>query len=177
MDENTKRVELLHIKHRTWLEKAAFNITKDVEESNDLISDLYIYLLDKGNPKIWFDDTFNLQYCRSFLMTRWINKVKINNRYTNTEVDLEYEEYDTETDLRIQKAYDELINELNELEKTRLWASAKLAGMYWFSEDTLEGLSKKIGVSKSTMFLNVRKIREHLKNTLDNPFTEDEKDY
>jgi hypothetical protein len=109
-------------------------------------------------------------------MTRWINKVKINNRYTNTEVDLEYEEYDTETDLRIQKAYDELINELNELEKTRLWASAKLAQLYWFSDETLEGLSKKIGVSKSTMFLNVRKIREHLKNTLDNPFTEDEKD-
>jgi hypothetical protein len=177
MDDNTKRVELLHIKHREWLDKVAFNITKDVEESNDLISDLYIYLLDKGNPKIWYDDTFNLQYCRSFLMTRWINKVKINNRYTNEEVDVEYETYDEEEDLKIQQAYDTLINHLNELEKTKLWASAKLAGMYWFSEDTLEGLAKKIGVSKSTMFLNVKKIREHLKNTLDNPFNDDTKGY
>ena len=173
MDDNSKRVELLHIKHRNWLDKVAYNITKDVNESDDLISDLYLYLLEKGSQRIWYEDgTFNLQYCRSFLMTRWVNKVKIKNRYTNQEVELEDIPYDVEEDLRIQQTYDELLNELKELEKTKLWASAKLASMYWFSEDTLEGLSEKIKVSKSTTFLNVKKIREHLKNTLENPFNE-----
>lgn len=173
MDENTKRVELLHIKHREWLDKVGFNITGDRTESDDLISDLYMYLLEKNNEKIWYEDgTFNLQYCRSFLMTRWVNKIKIKNRYTNKEIELEYEPYNEEEDLRIQQTYDDLINELKELEKTKLWASAKLASMYWFGEDTLESLSNKIKVSKSTTFLNVRKIREHLKNTLENPFNE-----
>ena len=174
MDENTKRVELLHIKHRTWLDKVGINITKDRDESDDLISELYLYLLEKGNPKIWYDDTFNLQYCRAFLLTRWTNRIKIKNRYTNKEVEIEFEEYNVEEDLRIQKCYDELVDELKRLEGTKQWASAKLASMYWFSEDTLEGLSNKIGVSKSTTFLNVKKIRGHLKNTLENPFQKNE---
>jgi DNA-directed RNA polymerase specialized sigma24 family protein len=173
MDENSKRVELLYSKHRIWLAKVAFNICRDKTESDDLISDLYIYLLEKNNEKLWYSDgTFNLQYCRAFLLTRWINKTKIKKRYVNSEVEVEVEEsiYDTETDLRIQKCYDELIEELERLKKTKLWASAKLAELYWFSQDTLEDVSEKIKISKSTTFLNVKKIREHLKNTLENPF-------
>ena len=173
MDENSKRVELLYIKHRVWLSKVAFNICRDKTESDDLISDLYIYLLEKNNEKLWYSDgTFNLQYCRAFLLTRWINKTKIKKRYVNSEVEVEVEEsiYDTENDLRIQQCYDELISELERLKTTKLWASAKLASMYWFSQDTLEDLSEKIKISKSTTFLNVKKIREHLKEKLENPF-------
>jgi DNA-directed RNA polymerase specialized sigma24 family protein len=173
MDENSKRVELLYSKHRIWLAKVAFNICRDKTESDDLISDLYIYLLEKNNEKLWYSDgTFNLQYCRAFLLTRWINKTKIKKRYVNSEVEFEVSEsiYDTETDLRIQKCYDELIEELERLKKTKLWASAKLAELYWFSQDTLEDVSEKIKISKSTTFLNVKKIREHLKDKLENPF-------
>ena len=173
MDENSKRVELLHIKHRTWLDKVSFNITGDVNESDDLISDLYLYLLEKGSQRIWYEDgTFNLQYCGSFLLTRWVNKIKIKNRYTNQEIELEEIPYNIEEDLRIQHTYDKLIEELDNLKKTKLWAPAQLASMYWFSEDTLESLSEKIKVSKSTTFLNVKKIREHLKEKLENPFDE-----
>ena len=173
MDENSKRVELLHIKHRTWLDKVSFNITGDVNESDDLISDLYLYLLEKGSQRIWYEDgTFNLQYCRSFLLTRWVNKIKIKNRYTNQEIELEEIPYNIEEDLRIQHTYDKVIEELDNLKKTKLWAPAQLASMYWFSEDTLESLSEKIKVSKSTTFLNVKKIREHLKEKLENPFDE-----
>jgi DNA-directed RNA polymerase specialized sigma24 family protein len=175
MDENSKRVELLYSKHRIWLAKVAFNICRDKTESDDLISDLYIYLLEKNNEKLWYSDgTFNLQYCRAFLLTRWINKNKIKKRYVNSEVEFEVSDsiYDTETDLRIQQCYDELIEELERLKKTKLWASAKLAELYWFSEDTLEDVSQKIKISKSTTFLNVKKIREHLKSTLQNPFDE-----
>ena len=177
MDENTKRVELLHLKHRTWLEQVAFNITKDNDEGDDLLSELYVYLLEKGSEAIWYEDTFNLQYCRSFIMTRWINRVKIKNRFVEgSDVETTEEEYNIEEDLRIQRTYDELIAELKRLEGTKTWASAKLASLYWFSEDTLESLSSKIGVSKSTTFLNVRKIREHLKNKLDNPFQKNEEE-
>jgi hypothetical protein len=36
---------------------------------------------------------------------------------------------------------------------------------------TLDGLANNIKISKSTAFLNVKKIKVHLKNKLDNPFT------
>ena len=32
MDENSRRVELLYIKHKTWLAKVAFNICRDKTE-------------------------------------------------------------------------------------------------------------------------------------------------
>jgi DNA-directed RNA polymerase specialized sigma24 family protein len=173
MDENSKRVELLYIKHRVWLSKVAFNICRDTTEADDLISDLYIYLLEKNNENLWYSDgTFNLQYCRSFLLTRWINKTKIKKRYVNSEVEVEESIYDIEEDLRIQQCYDEFIEELERLKTTKLWASAKLAELYWFSQDTLEDVSEKIKISKSTTFLNVKKIREHLKEKLENPFNE-----
>lgn len=57
------------------------------------------------------------------------------------------------------------------MEKTRAWASSKLAQLYWFNEDfTLDKLSKEIKISKSTAFLNVKKVKKHLKETIKNPF-------
>jgi len=48
--------------------------------------------------------------------------------------------------------------------------------MYHFSDMTLETLSKEIGISKSTSFINVKKIKNHLKEKIDNPFTPDERE-
>jgi hypothetical protein len=38
------------------------------------------------------------------------------------------------------------------------------------SSDTLDDVSNKIGISKSTTFLAVKKVRRYLKEVLDNPF-------
>jgi hypothetical protein len=38
------------------------------------------------------------------------------------------------------------------------------------SSDTLDEVSKKIGISKSTTFISVKKIRKYLESILDNPF-------
>jgi transposase len=37
---------------------------------------------------------------------------------------------------------------------------------------TMEEVAKDISISKSTTYLAIRKIREHLKELLDNPFNE-----
>jgi hypothetical protein len=39
-----------------------------------------------------------------------------------------------------------------------------------FSEDRLEEVSKKIGVSLSTTFMNVKKVKLKLRDKLENPF-------
>jgi hypothetical protein len=43
-----------------------------------------------------------------------------------------------------------------------------------FSEDSLEEVSKKIGVSLSTTFMNVKKVKLKLRERLDNPFKEED---
>ena len=62
------------------------------------------------------------------------------------------------------------MNELSKLKVTRMWPQAKIFELYWMSSDTLEEVSKKIGISKSTTFISVKKIRKYLENTLANPF-------
>jgi predicted DNA-binding protein (UPF0251 family) len=42
--------------------------------------------------------------------------------------------------------------------------------MYWCSEDTLDEVANKIGISKSTTFLAVKKIRKYLAEVIDNPY-------
>jgi len=73
------------------------------------------------------------------------------------------DEYDYEGDNRLEETWVCLKGELEELKKSRMWSSAKLYEMYQFSDMTMEELSKEIGISKSTTFLNIRKIKMHLK--------------
>ena len=78
--------------------------------------------------------------------------------------------YDEARDVEIMKAYDDVMQELKDLQVTRLWSSARLYSMYWMSEDTLNEVAQKIGISKSTTFLAIKKIRTHMALTIKNPF-------
>jgi DNA-directed RNA polymerase specialized sigma24 family protein len=170
-DENIKRLETLYMNHHKWLIAASFNITKDKELAEELVSELYLYLSEKPNPDIWYLDSFNLMYLHSFLKTRNLNKIKYNKRYVDydeiicDEID---SEYDIEKDLEIQTKYDRVIEEFKILERNpKLWAAAKITEMYLFDNDiTLEGLANKIRISKSTAFLNVKKIKTYLKTKI-----------
>ena len=53
-----------------------------------------------------------------------------------------------------------------------MWSSAKIYELYTFGDKTMEKLSDEIGISKSTTFLNVKKIKKHLKDNIKNPFDE-----
>jgi hypothetical protein len=43
--------------------------------------------------------------------------------------------------------------------------------MYQFSDKTMEELSTDVGISKSTTFLNVKKIKQHLQEVIKRPDT------
>lgn len=172
IEENKIRVDKLYKMSNDWLMSCAYNIAKDREVAEELVSELYLYILERPNPAIWYKDTFNLLYLHSFLKSRFINLIKAGNKLT--ELSEEYEEedvpYNEEFDKKIEAAYKEVLEELQNLKKTKMWASAQIAEMYLFSEFTLEGLAKEIGISKSTSFLNTRKIKRHLRDTINNPF-------
>lgn len=171
--ECQKRLEGLYLESHHWLVREAKKLTKHVEEAEGLVSDLYLYLLEKCNPKIFYGKTtYNLFYCNKFLHSRWMNKVKILNRTNLMEtINIEIEEipYDWEKDTLINQTHQQVMNELQALERTRMWPQAKIFQIYFDSEDTMEQTARKIGISKSTTFLAIKKIRSYLKEVIPNP--------
>ena len=172
--ENNRRLSILYTKKNDWLMAASYNLTKNRESAQELVAELYLYIAERGNPNIWWgDDEFNMLYLHMFLKTRWINRIK--QRDKNVQLpenwDKVDEVYDEDLDIRMQQSYDEIVTEINELQRTRMWSSARLAELYFFTPDmTLDKLSKDIGISKSTSFLNIKKIKQHIKLTKKNPF-------
>lgn len=176
--EHRKRLETLYLKHDKWLMQCAYNISKDSEVATDLVGQLYVYLGERVNQSLWYADSFNLMYARSFLSSRFLNKVKRDKKvlYTSDNDELLEEQdevYDIDSDMRIDTAFDNVVNRLEELKGTKLWASAQIAQMYWFNDYTLDEVADEIGISKSTVFLSVKKIKKLLKEEIDNPFIKD----
>jgi len=174
--EIRSRIEVLYKEHGTWLIQSATNITKNREEAEDLVGDLYIYLLEKGTPKIYYKNSINALYCYRFLQTRWVNKVvkrdkvRISGDTYHPKYEPIDEVYSSEEDDEIMKAFDSVQEELQRLSRTRDFAKSRLFEMYYNSDDTMVEVAKKIGICKSTTFISIKKIREHLKQTCPNPF-------
>jgi RNA polymerase sigma factor (sigma-70 family) len=178
--ECERRLVGLHSESYNWLVRAAKKITKHQEEAEDLVSELYEYLHIKCNPKLFYgENTYNLYYCNKFLHSRFMNKVKKLNRVKNVGlIGQEYTpweeqndaEYDIEKDIALEKAHKEVIEELNRLQITKMWPQAKIFELYWMSDDTLDEVARKTKISKSTVFLAVKKVRRYLKDVVDNPF-------
>jgi DNA-binding MarR family transcriptional regulator len=72
--------------------------------------------------------------------------------------------------MNVVTAHEEVLQELKRLERTKMWTSAKLYSMYWMGDDTLQELADKIGISKSTVFIQIKRMRKHLEKVIDNPF-------
>ena len=175
--ECQRRLTNLYTESHKWLLQVAYKVTKHREQSEDIVSELYEYLHNKKNVKLfWGENSYNLLYCSKFIKHRWINKTKKTNRVTlveevkDAEMDIPYDE---DKDRDMQMAYDNVMRELKHLEATRMWASSKIFQLYWMSDKTLEQVAKDIKISKSTTFLAVKKIRKYLEEVINNPFNEE----
>lgn len=176
--ETKKRLDVLYRKHHSWLQSVAFKISKDKTTTDDLVQELYIYLGDRNDERLYYKDSFNLQYCRSFIISRFYNLKKVEKRnlplFDNW--DTEDKPYNTEWDMKLEQSYNEVLEEIDKMKKKRGWSSAMLFEMYYFTDKTFEQMSKDLGISKSTSFLNVRKIKQILREKLNNPFNEQNED-
>lgn len=178
--ECEKRLVGLFNESNKWLLSAANKITKNKIESEDLVQELYIYLHEKCNPKLFYgDNTYNLFYCNKFLHSRFMNKVKKLNRTKNVGLigqdyspweEQDEVEYDVDKDIQLEKAHKEVMEMVESLKITKHWPQARIWELYWCSEDTLDEVATKTKISKSTVFLAVKKIRKMLSQTIDNPF-------
>jgi len=174
-NETRKRLDILHRKHYNWLFSVGFKVSKSKPITEDLIQELYMYLAERNAEELYYEDSFNLQYCRAFIISRFYNLTKVDGRWSTLADDYEREDvpYNIEWDMKLQNSYDEVVKELKDMKKQKGWSSAMLAELYWFSNMTFDELSKEIKISKSTAFLNVRKVKERLRDKLDNPFKDE----
>ena len=176
--ECERRLTNLYTESHKWLLQVAYKVTKNRENAEDMVSELYEWLHNKENPKLfWGDNSYNLLYCSKFIKHRFLNKTKKLNRtvlvgsYSDIKSnDIEDVSYNTEMDIKMQTAHEEIINELKKLSATRMWPQAKIFELYWMSDKTLDRVANDIGISKSTTFLAVRKVRRYLENVIDNPY-------
>lgn len=171
--ENNKRLDVLFRNSHGWLSAVAFNLSKDKEVSDELVGELYLYLAEKCNPALWYLDSFNLMYAHAFLNSRFLNRIKAAKR--NVPLSDSYDEveneYDVDADEKVEDVYNKMVDELKRLERTKLWAPSKIYQMYAFDKEmTFEKLASELKLSKSTVYLNCKKIKKHLKDNLDNPF-------
>jgi DNA-directed RNA polymerase specialized sigma24 family protein len=171
--ENNKRLDVLFRKSHGWLSAVAYNLSKDKEVADELVGELYLYFAEKCNPALWYLDSFNLMYAHAFLNSRFLNRIKaakknvpLSDSYDEVEA-----EYDVDADEKVEDVYNKMVDELKRLERTRLWAPSKIYQMYAFDKEmTFEKLASELKLSKSTVYLNCKKIKKHLKDNLDNPF-------
>ena len=176
MAECNKRLETLYIDSHKWLLNMALAVTRDRDSADDLVQELYLYLAEKCNPAIFWGNSYNIMYCQQYLKTRWINKQKRNSKILykeeiySEEIDIPYDE---ERDKGIQQAFDDVMHELKHLETTKMWPASRIFQLYWMSDRTLDSVAKDIKISKSTTFLAVKKIRQHLKEVINNPYIDD----
>ena len=178
LKENNNRLDLLYRKHNEWLRKVAWNLCEDEDMVDDLVSELYLYLAENGNEKMYYHDgTFNLGYCNSFLKSRFINKIKSKNKFTEYNADEEVPqiEYNEEFDRSLDSTYADIKKFLKSKQSQGDWASAKIAELYYFGKGfTIEGLAKEVGVSKSTVFLHIKSMKKEIRENIDNPFRNEE---
>jgi hypothetical protein len=168
------RLTNLYKDSHIWLIKASTNVTKNAEYAADLVSDLYLYLHNNKKKQIFWGNSYNLIYCQRYLQSRWLSKRKLLQRFKYSEdmndYDKEVDEYDYDKDFQMMEAYDNVISELTKLKGTKLFARATIFEMYMLSDDKMLEVAKKIGISKSTTFSCIKKIKQHLKETIKNPF-------
>jgi RNA polymerase sigma factor (sigma-70 family) len=175
MSECNKRLEILYNKSHIWLLQVSYNICKSKLESQELVQDLYLYLAEKCNPKLYYAESYNLMYCMAFIRSRWINRSKRGNKMQyvpNIYSETHDEEYNIDLDEGIMRAYEEVMNEIQRLKRTKGFSSAMIYEIYWTGDDTLQEVADKIGISKSTVFTHLKKVRAHLKTIIKNPFNE-----
>ena len=174
--ECNERLDNLYRQSNTWLLQVSYNICKSRLESEELVQDLYLYLAEKCSPKLYYDNSYNLMYCHSFIKSRWINRTKRAKKIQyigivqSEDSDIEY---NVDADVQIMEAHKAVMDEINRLKKTKGFSSAMIYEIYWTGDDTLQEVADKIGISKSTVFTHLKRVRQHLKQIIKNPFIND----
>lgn len=172
-NENTQRVEILYNKHNNWLHQVAMNICHNDDESNDMLQDLYLYLMEKGNEKLWFNDSFNLKYCYLFIKSRFTNKFNYSNSYKLVDIPTNFDVEDEEYNYLIDSTYDKLKDKLKKYSQQKQWTASRIFELVYLDGEkkkSYKEVAEELDLSVSTIVGKVNIAKEKLSKDLENPF-------
>jgi len=177
---NQQIVELVYQNHSKWLTQVAFNFTQDREASDDLVQELYVYLLEmKDIGKIRYNGTVNLFYLYKILKSKFLNNIKQNNKLNILPVEEDYLEIEVEEyNLDKDQEFEKMLNVTNHLLETEIhWYDQKLLITYINEKHSIASLHKATGISKSSIWTSLDKTRKYIKHSYDSKKTsQQEKD-
>lgn len=161
---NEQRVINLYNKHYKKLINYANTLTLNIENSEDLISDIFEKLLTNVNDKIYFDDNFNLYYLNKMIYSSFINAYnktnKENEQFKNnfdfSEIELEY---DYENDKKEETLLNLYIECINEIANNRKNTYAKQYIKYKLYSTPVNQLAKN-KIKKNTLYRNFSKYNK-----------------
>ena len=172
-NEASWRLSNLCNESHIWLIQVATNITKHSQNAEDAVGDLYLYLANKPNRKVFWGKSYNLIYCMRIIKTRFLNKAIKGNRIRFKGDMIAYDtpdvEYDIDKDIQLMETWERVQSELTRLKSTKQFAPATIFEMYMMTDDKMMDVAKKIGISKSTTFSCIKKIKKHMQTQIPNP--------
>ena len=161
-------VELVYRNHHTWISQVAYNFAQDADKAEDLVQELYVYLLEmKDIEKIKYNGTVNLFYIYKIVKSKFLNGIKQNQKLTILPVeedyleieDLEYSyDRDAEFERMLQATKDLLENDIH-------WFDSKLLQTYINEGHSIASLNQATGISKSSIWTSLDKTRKYIKHS------------
>jgi RNA polymerase sigma factor (sigma-70 family) len=165
---NSERVQLLYNKHYSWLKAVCFNFTQSNAESEDLLQEVFLQLLEMKNlEKIIYDNNdLNLFYIFKIIKSKFLNNEKTKKKLVILEVNesiyenTESSEYSYEGDENTEKLL-QLVNEV--LDNELHWFDSKLIKTYIDEEHSIQSLHECTNISRNTIFNSLTKSKKYIK--------------
>lgn len=171
---NAEVVKVVYDNHHNWLLQVGFNFCQDREKAEDLVQELYVYLLEmKDIGKIGYNSTVNLFYLYKILKSKFLNQIKQNNKITVLAIEEDYLniedlEYDEDKD----REFESMLKTTKHLLESEIhWYDSKLLMTYINEKHSIASLHKATGISKSSIWTSLTKTKGYIKNSYDNKVT------
>jgi DNA-directed RNA polymerase specialized sigma24 family protein len=162
---NNKEVQDIYNLHHDWMLKCAYNFVKSKQIAEDIIQNVYIYLLEMENiDKIRYNKVWNMMYLYSMIKSRCLDKK--NKHISNNieiEIDSQYLEYDYEADQEFERKLNIVYHELSNNSEL-FWFDKKLFSIYIDENHSLTSLSQATKISRSSCWSSISKTKKHIKN-------------
>jgi DNA-directed RNA polymerase specialized sigma24 family protein len=165
MVNNNTVVEEVYNKHREWLIKVAYNFTRDHDDANELLQEMFIYLLEMDNiEKIRYKDSVNLFYLYKIIKTKYLSKkIPKNTTVELPEDETTTDEYDYAADEEFERLYASVTHELSDSGSNLRWFDKRLLTIYIEENHSLTSLSKATKISRSACWNSINRTKKYLK--------------
>lgn len=163
---NNERLANLYNKHYKSLLKYSYSLSKDEIISEELVSQLILFLAEKVQPRLYFLDSFNLYYCQKFLNSKYINLIKYENTLSTLDsdkTDILEEEYDVYADKmneELLEAYKEIINSVKLINRKygNSYVKNKLYGV------SVKNCAKLLGCHVNSIYSHFKEFDLYIEN-------------